>query len=75
MDILFFCDAFENYWNLTYKSYGLDTLYYCSIQGLAFDLFLKMSRQPMQVITNGNFDMWKIFYKLKFGCYQICAIK
>ena len=51
-DVLLLCDVFEKFIDICLKYYGLDTCYYFSSPGLAWDAMLKMSGVRLRLIDD-----------------------
>ena len=53
-DVMLLADVMENYRNVCIDNYGLDTLWYYTAPGLAWDAALKMSGAELELIEDPN---------------------
>ena len=57
-DVLLLCDVFEKFIDICLKYYGLDTCYYFSSPGLAWDAMLKMSGVRLRLIDDVDMHLF-----------------
>ena len=60
-DVLLLADIFEKFRKTCLKNYKLDPCHYYTIPGLAWDAFLKLTKQELQLLT--DYDMLMMFEK------------
>ena len=53
-DVHLFVDVSEAFRDVARKNYGLDSLYYLTVQGLSQDAMLKMTKDKLKLFTEPN---------------------
>ena len=56
-DVLLLSDIFNNFREVCYKIYGLDTVYYLTAPGLSWDAFLKHTNEEYILNKKGEFQL------------------
>jgi hypothetical protein len=57
-DVLILSDIWDNFRNVCYNNYGLDTCYYYTAPGLSFDAMLKITKINLELLT--DVEMFKM---------------